>query len=104
MIFHALVVIFEKEQNLKLSSVAIIGGALRDKWWLRVAQRLSSRVIDLRLRVRTFKPHWMLCIVSLSKTHHPLLSTGSTQEEGLQDRASPDALHSVLEQDTLSSA
>ena len=41
----------------------------------------------------------MHCIVSLSMTRYPLLSTDSTQEEGLQVQVSPDALHCVLEQD-----
>ena len=42
---------------------------------------LSGRVLDSRLRGRGFEPHWRHCVVSLSKTHLSLLSTGSTQED-----------------------
>ena len=42
-------------------------------------RELSSRVLDLRLRGCRFKPHPQHCVVSLSKTHKSLLSTGSTQ-------------------------
>ena len=34
-----------------------------------------------RPRGRGFKPHRRQCVVSLSKTHLSLLSTGSTQED-----------------------
>ena len=37
---------------------------------------LSIRVLDPRLRGCRFEPHKSHCIVSLSKTHYPLLSTG----------------------------
>ena len=43
-------------------------------WWL------SGKVLDLRQSGRGFKPHRCHCVVSLSKTHLSLLSTGSTQE------------------------
>ena len=33
------------------------------------AQLLSGRVLDLRLRGRTFEPHLRHCVVFLSKTH-----------------------------------
>ena len=42
---------------------------------------LSGRVLDSRLRGCGFEPHQRHCIVSLSKTHYPLLSTGSTKED-----------------------
>ena len=40
----------------------------------------SGRVLDSRSRVCRFKPHWRHCVVSLSKTLYPPLSTGSTRE------------------------
>ena len=45
------------------------------------AQWLSGRVLDSRLRGYGFEPHRHYCVVSLSKTHLSLLSTGSTQED-----------------------
>ena len=45
------------------------------------AQWLSGRVLDSRPKGRGFKPHRRHCVVSLSKTHLSLLSTGSTQED-----------------------
>ena len=36
----------------------------------------SGRVLDLRSRGHWFKPDWRLCVVSVSKTFYPLLSTG----------------------------
>ena len=45
------------------------------------AQWLSNRVLDSRPRGHGFEPHWRHCVVSLSKTHLSLLSTGSTQED-----------------------
>ena len=45
------------------------------------AQWLSGRVLDSRMRRRGFEPHLLHCVVSLSKTHLSLLSTGSTQED-----------------------
>ena len=47
---------------------------------LRGAQWLSGRVLDSRQRGCGFKPHRHHCVMSLSKTHLSLLSTGSTQE------------------------
>ena len=44
-------------------------------------QWLSVRVLDLRPRGCRFKPHLRQCVVTLSKTHLSLLSTGSTQED-----------------------
>ena len=44
------------------------------------AQWLRGRVLDLRPRGRGFKPCQHHCVVSSSKTHFSLLSTGSTQE------------------------
>ena len=45
------------------------------------AQWFSDRVLDSRLRGHRFEPHQHHCVVSLSKTHLSLLSTGSTQED-----------------------
>ena len=41
-----------------------------------VAQWLSGRVFDSRPRGCGFEPHQRHCVVSLSKTHLPLLNTG----------------------------
>ena len=38
-------------------------------------------MLDSRQRGCVFKHHWLHCVVSLSKTHNSLLSTGSTQED-----------------------
>ena len=40
----------------------------------------SGRVLDLISRGCGFEPHRGHCVMSLSKTRYPLLSTGSTQE------------------------
>ena len=48
------------------------------------AQWLSGRVLNSRLRGRRFEPQWHHCVVSFSKTHLSLLSTGSTQEDPSQ--------------------
>ena len=45
------------------------------------AQWLSDRVLELRPRGRGFEPQRRHCVVSLSKTHLSLLSTGSIQED-----------------------
>ena len=45
------------------------------------AQWLSGRVLDSRPKGRGFEPHRRHCVVSLSKTHLSLFSTGSTQED-----------------------
>ena len=45
---------------------------------LPVVEEPSGSVVEI------FKPHCRHCIVSLSKTHYPLLSTGSTQEDPSQ--------------------
>ena len=44
------------------------------------AQWLTGRELDLRLRVCGFEPHLRHCVLSLSKTHESLLSTGSIEE------------------------
>ena len=44
------------------------------------AQWLSGRVLDSWPRGGGFEPHRRHCVVSLSKTHLSLLSTGSNQE------------------------
>ena len=43
-------------------------------------QWLSGRVLDSRLRGCGFESNQRHCVVSLSKTHVSLLSSGSTQE------------------------
>ena len=48
------------------------------------AQWLSGRVLDSRPRGHGFEPHRRHCVVSLSKTHLSLPSTGSTQEDSSQ--------------------
>ena len=48
------------------------------------AQWLSGRVLDSRPRACWFKLHQRHCVVSLSKTHLSLFSTGSTQEDPSQ--------------------
>ena len=45
------------------------------------AQWLIGRVLDSRPNDRGFKPHRRHCVLSLTKTHLSLLSTGSTQED-----------------------
>ena len=42
-----------------------------------------GRALDWGLKGCWFEPHhwWCHCVVSLSKTLYPLLSTGSTQED-----------------------
>ena len=45
-------------------------------------QWLSCRMLDSRSKGCRFEPHWRCCIVSFSKTHSSLLSTGLTQEDG----------------------
>ena len=45
------------------------------------AQWLSGRVLDSRPRGRGFKSHGRHFVVSLSKTHTSLLSTGSAQQD-----------------------
>ena len=45
------------------------------------AQWLSGRVLESRPKGPRFKPHRRHCVVTLSKTHLFLLSTGSTQED-----------------------
>ena len=44
------------------------------------AQCLSDRVLGSRLSGRGFEPHWRHYVVSMSKIHLSVLSTGSTQE------------------------
>ena len=48
------------------------------------AQWLSGRVLDSRPKGQGLEPHRRHCVVSLSKTHLSLLSTGSTQEDPSQ--------------------
>ena len=43
--------------------------------------RKEFRVLDSRPRGHVFEPHRNHCVVSLSKTHLSLLSTGSIQED-----------------------
>ena len=51
---------------------------------IRKKREDSGRVIDLRPRGCGFKPHRRHIVVSLSKTHLSLLSTGSTQEDSFR--------------------
>ena len=48
---------------------------------LIVLSKLSGRVLEWRPRGSGFKIHQRHSVVSLSKTHLSLLSTGSTQED-----------------------
>ena len=48
---------------------------------LEGAQWISGRVLVLRPRGRGIEPHQYHNVVSLSKAHLSLLSTGSTQED-----------------------
>ena len=48
--------------------------------WVQGMQWLSGRVLVSRSRSYRFEPHRHRCIVSLSKTHLSLLSTGSSQK------------------------
>ena len=45
------------------------------------AQWLSGRKLDSRTRGGRFDLRWRHCVMSLSKKHSSLLSTGSTQED-----------------------
>ena len=47
-------------------------------------QWLSGRVVDSRPKGWGFEPQRRHCVVSLSKTHSSLFSTGSTQEDPSQ--------------------
>ena len=47
--------------------------------WSTVAQ--WYRVLDSRPRGHMFEPHQRHCVVSLSKTHLSLFSTGSPKED-----------------------
>ena len=47
---------------------------------MRLFEEPSGRVLDLRLRGLWFQTLRKRCVVFLSKTIYPLLSTGSTQE------------------------
>ena len=55
----------------------------QSKMWWGVGW-LSDKRPDLRSKVCVFEPHWRHCIVSLSKTHYPLFSTGLIQEDPSQ--------------------
>ena len=54
-------------------SCVILTGAIGD-------MELSGSVINLRLRGCWFEPHRMHCVVSISKTLYPLLSTVRTKK------------------------
>ena len=47
----------------------------------RILVGAQCRMIDWRQRGCAFEPHRRHCVVSLSKTHLSLLSTGSTEED-----------------------
>ena len=61
-----------------LYDINSIGQAIKT-WWP------CGRVLDLRSMVHGFESHERHCNVSLSKTFHPLLSTGSKEEMSLHD-------------------
>ena len=63
--------VFETKIPSKIYSILIEGNM---QWF-------SGRVLDWRQRSSRFKPHRRHSVVSLSKTHLSLLSTGSTQED-----------------------
>ena len=46
-----------------------------------MTEECSSRVLDSKSRGCGLGPYQRHCIVSMSKTFYPLLSTGSTQED-----------------------
>ena len=47
-----------------------------------IMQWLNGIVLDLTLRRCWFEPNQRHCVVSLSKTHYSLFSTGSTLKAG----------------------
>ena len=51
------------------------------------ARLLSGRVLNLGSKGYMFKTHLWQCIVYLSKTLYPLLSTGSTQDSRKSSQA-----------------
>ena len=53
-------------------------------WYILHFREHSGRVFDSRLRGRGIEPCRRNCVVSLSKKHLSLLSTGSTQEDPSQ--------------------
>ena len=63
--------LWKNERNLSCKK------EVADKMSLR---GLSGRVLDLRPRGWLLEPQQRHCVVSLSKTLYPLLSTGLTQE------------------------
>ena len=52
-----------------------------DGQFYKGTQWLSGRVLDSRPRGLGIESNWHHCVVSLSRTHLSLLSTGSTQED-----------------------
>ena len=64
-------------------SVSLPHGALEGLWSVIVAflEEHSGRVIDSRSRSCELEPLRRHCVVSLSKTLYPLLSTGLTQRD-----------------------
>ena len=74
---------------LYLGAWWLSGRVLDSRWrccsirsWLYLgAGWLSGRVLDLRWRCCGIGPHWMGCLVSLSKTLYLLLCTGWFQED-----------------------
>ena len=49
-------------------------------FWYTLLTKGLIRVLDLGSKGHQFKTHWNQCVVSLSKTLYPMLSTGSAQE------------------------
>ena len=59
--------------------ISLLDATSYDKKRAHEEPGLSGRVLDSGLKGIGFEPHWRHCVVSLSKTLYPLLSTGSTQ-------------------------
>ena len=57
-----------------------LGGLLKIPLLIFITNYFIIGVLDSRSRGCGIMPHWMHCVVSLSKTLDSLRSTGSTQE------------------------
>ena len=60
------------------SGSKLIANVISRQHW-QVKSKTCMVMLDSRQRGCRFKPHWRHCIMSMSKTHLSLLSTGSTQ-------------------------
>ena len=70
-----------EQDSLILALVLVQPRKIRPNITEKGAHWLTGRMLDLRLRGCGFEPHQRHCVVHLSKTLYPLLSTGSTQED-----------------------